>query len=60
VYAKRAASIVAIALKSYSSKEAELNKPGYTRCELELYSKAFRKTVESNDWKLGKKTAKTR
>lgn len=31
VYAKRASSIVAIALKSYSSREAELNKPGYTR-----------------------------
>jgi hypothetical protein len=45
---------MALALKSYSSKETDLNKPGYTRNEAELYMKTLRKTIENNDWKLSK------
>lgn len=58
IYSCRASGIMNLALKSYSSKDKELNKPGYTYNEIELYNKAFSKTIEYGDWRLNRVKSK--
>jgi hypothetical protein len=52
IFLKRAINIICLAWKSYGSKEADLNKPGYTLSESRLYSEALKKTIEFSDWRL--------